>query len=65
MTRTWMLLLLILGGALRYSEYDYFERQILKYIVAKHGATPDPSGNHEFTDWMRLDSFVDAFLAGT
>ena len=54
---------LLLGGALRYSEYDYFERQVVKDIVRRHGATPNPDGNYEFTDWKALDSFVDDFLA--
>jgi menaquinone-dependent protoporphyrinogen oxidase len=54
---------LLLGGALRYSKYDYFERQVLKHIVMKRGATPDPDVNYEFTDWKALDSFVDDFLA--
>jgi menaquinone-dependent protoporphyrinogen oxidase len=56
---------LLLGGALRYSEYDYFERQVLRHIVMKRGATPAPNMNYEFTDWKALDSFIDDFLANT
>ena len=56
---------LLLGGALRYSEYDYFERQVLRHIVMKRGATPEPDMNYEFTDWKALDSFIDDFLSST
>jgi len=29
---------LLLGGALRFSEYDYFQEQIVKFIVMKQAA---------------------------
>ena len=55
---------LLLGGALRSSSYDYFQQQIVKHVVIKHrleGARSD----YEFTDWQALASFVDEFLAIT
>jgi menaquinone-dependent protoporphyrinogen oxidase len=56
---------LLLGGALRYSQYDYFERQMLKQIFARHGVDPDENDVYEYTDWTALDGFIDEFLAGT
>ena len=54
---------LLLGGALRWSECDYFQRQVLKHILLKGDVNPGEDFNHEFTDWMALRSFVDDFLA--
>ena len=54
---------LLLGGALRWSECDYFQRQVLKHILLKGDVNPGEDFTHEFTDWMALQSFVDDFLA--
>jgi menaquinone-dependent protoporphyrinogen oxidase len=54
---------LLLGGALRLTEYDYFQEQIVRFIVMKGGGPP--GGGHddrEFTDWNALAAFVDDFL---
>jgi menaquinone-dependent protoporphyrinogen oxidase len=53
---------LLLGGALRFTEYDYFQEQIVKFIVMKRGGTESTGHDHEFTDWNALGSFVDRFL---
>ena len=52
---------LLLGGALRLTEYDYFQEQIVKFIVMKRGDAPS-TGDREFTDWHALAGFVDGFL---
>jgi menaquinone-dependent protoporphyrinogen oxidase len=54
---------LLLGGALRWSECDYFQRQVLKHVLLKGAITPDENVNYEFTDWTALESFIDDFLA--
>jgi len=56
---------LLLGGALRFGEYDYFKQQIVKHIVMgrESAATPDKVQDHEFTDWLALTRFTDEFLA--
>jgi menaquinone-dependent protoporphyrinogen oxidase len=54
---------LLLGGALRLSECDYFQRQVLKQLLMKRGITPDQDASYEFTDWKALESFIDDFLA--
>jgi menaquinone-dependent protoporphyrinogen oxidase len=52
---------LLLGGALRFTEYDYFQEQIVKFIVMKGGAV-STERDREFTDWNALAGFVDRFL---
>lgn len=53
---------LLLGGAVRFTEYDYFQEQVVKFIVMRRGLTSDPGEDREFTDWAALASFVDDFL---
>ena len=55
--------ILLLGGALRFTEYDYFQEQIVKFIVMKRGGdAPSTGRDREFTDWNALADFVDGFL---
>jgi menaquinone-dependent protoporphyrinogen oxidase len=53
---------LLLGGALRFTEYDYFQEQIVKFIVMKDGGAARGQSDREFTDWNALAHFVDEFL---
>ena len=53
---------LLLGGAVRFTEYDYFQEQVVKFIVMKRGLTSEDGADREFTDWDALASFVDEFL---
>ena len=53
---------LLLGGALRFTDYDYYQEQIVKFRVMKSGHTAGTDRDHEFTDWTALASFVDGFL---
>ena len=50
------------AGALLYTQYDFFKRQIMKFIMKKGGGPTDSHHDHEFTDWDALDAFVDSFL---
>ncbi len=51
------------AGALKYTEYDFFRRWMLKRIAEKEGGPTDTSRDHEFTDWNALDAFVDGFVS--
>lgn len=51
-----------LAGAIRLSAYDYFERQVMKYIVMQKGVAHDLDVDYECTDWLALEGFVDTFL---
>lgn len=53
---------LLLGGALRWSECDYFQRQVLQRILLKGAIAPGENVSYEFTDWAALETFVDDFL---
>ena len=54
--------ILPLGGALRFTEYDYFQEQIVKFIVMKRDGAPSTKLDREFTDWQALADFIDGFL---
>ncbi len=49
-------------GALRYTEYDFFKRWMLKRIAGKHKAPTDTSSDYELTDWAALETFVVEFI---
>lgn len=49
------------AGALRYPEYSYFKRLLLRHIAAKEGGPVDTSRDHELTDWDALKTFIGAF----
>ncbi len=53
---------LLVAGALRYAEYDYFKEQIIEHVVMKDRRLCEPKGDHEFTDWLSLSRAVDEFL---
>lgn len=54
---------LLVAGAVQALSYDYFETQVLRFVVLD-GQDFDPEdGPHEFTDWGRLDADVTAFIA--
>jgi menaquinone-dependent protoporphyrinogen oxidase len=50
------------AGALRYSQYDYFKRLIMKLIARQHSEDTDTSHDYEYTDWDDLTRFVEEFL---
>lgn len=51
------------AGALRYADYDFLKRLLMRYIARKEGASTDTSKNHEFTEWDELARFIADFLA--
>ena len=52
------------AGALKYVEYDFFKRWVMRRISAAEGGPVDTSRDHVLTDWNGLDEFVDGFLSG-
>ena len=54
---------LLVAGALRYDEYDYFMEQIVRHVVLKDREAAGTRGQHEFTDWDALSEEVNAFVA--
>ena len=55
---------LLLGGAARFTEYDYFQEQVVKFIVMRRGELDGGEQDREFTDWAALGRFVDSFVSG-
>lgn len=49
-------------GALRYTEYDFFKRWMMRRIAEREGASTDVSRDHELTDWDALDDFLSDFV---
>jgi menaquinone-dependent protoporphyrinogen oxidase len=48
--------------ALHFTEFDYFQEQIVKFVVMKRGGAASTACDREFTDWNALAGFVDGFL---
>lgn len=51
------------GGAIKYTQYNFLLRFVMKKISEVNGGPTDTSQDYEFTDWTALQSFVDQFLA--
>lgn len=49
------------AGALRYTQYNFFVRLLMKRIARAAGGSTDTSRDHEYTDWKALDDFVTRF----
>jgi len=52
----------ICAGALRYTQYDFFQEQIIRHIVLKDRVPDDITGDHDFTNWDDLAKFVGQFI---
>lgn len=49
------------AGALKYVEYDFFKRWIMRRIAKAEGIPVDTSKDHELTDWASLKQFARDF----
>jgi len=49
------------AGALRYTQYDWLRRTMVKLIARQMGASTDTEHDCEYTDWDALERTVDAF----
>jgi menaquinone-dependent protoporphyrinogen oxidase len=50
------------AGALKYTQYDYFKRLIMRKIAKQRGGSTDTGHDHEYTQWDDVEAFVDEFL---
>lgn len=55
----------LIAGALKYAQYDFFKRALLRYLVKPGGIQADAVSDVEYTDWGELGRFVDEYLAAT
>jgi len=51
-----------IAGALRYREYGFLKRFIMRRIAAKEGGDTDLTRDWEYTDWEQVTRFVEAFV---
>ncbi|WP_410767015.1 flavodoxin domain-containing protein [Haloferax sp. DFSO60] len=51
----------VFGGALRYSEYGFITRYMMKRIARGNLGITDTSQDHEFTDWDEVETFATDF----
>lgn len=51
-----------IAGALKYTEYDYFKRLIMKMISKKEGGATDTSRDYEYTNWDEVTKFTNEFV---
>ena len=49
------------AGALKYTQYGFFTRLIMKSIAKREGRTTDTSRDYEYTDWNAVREFVKEF----
>lgn len=54
----------LVAGALKYTEYNFLVRFMMKQIAKSTGLPTDTSRNYEYTDWRSLDHLADE-IAGT
>jgi menaquinone-dependent protoporphyrinogen oxidase len=52
-----------IAGALKYTQYDYFKRLVMRLISRQAGRPTDTSQDYEYTNWDDVEAFVDEFLA--
>jgi len=51
----------VFAGALQYSKYGVFKRQLMRMIVGFAGGDTDMSRDYEYTDWAAVDRFAESF----
>ena len=51
----------LFGGALRFSQYGFLMRAMMKRVARKAYPEADTSGDVEFTDWESVTAFADDF----
>ncbi|MFW6067591.1 MAG: flavodoxin domain-containing protein [Myxococcota bacterium] len=51
------------AGALRYTQYSWLKRFVMKRIAASEGGETDTSKDFEYTDWDAVTAFADEVLA--
>jgi menaquinone-dependent protoporphyrinogen oxidase len=49
------------AGALKFTRYGFFKRQLMKAITKKGSLDADASRDHEYTDWEAVAAFAQAF----
>ncbi len=51
------------AGALKYLEYDWLKKMLMRQIAKNSGGSTDTKHDHEYTNWDELEKFTKDFLA--
>ena len=51
------------AGAVKYTQYDFITRIIMKMISKREGGSTDTTHDHEYTDWDSVAHFAEEFNA--
>ena len=52
----------VFAGALRYSQYNFFETQLIRMIMKLNKGPTSTAEDIEFTDWPRVGQFANQFV---
>lgn len=52
----------VFAGALFYPRYTWFDRVMIRFIMQITKGDTDTSKEYEYTDWQKVDQFVQAFV---
>lgn len=52
-----------IAGALKYTQYDFFKRFLMRMIAKREGHTTNTAQDYEYTDWDAVKTFVCTFEA--
>lgn len=50
------------AGALKYTQYDWLRKQLMRMIAKSAGGSVETTHDHEYTNWDELKMFVKDFL---
>ncbi len=53
----------MIAGAIKYSQYNWLVKWMMKRIARKEGGSTDTSRDHEYTDWAQVKAYAQR-LAG-
>lgn len=53
---------MLVAGAIRIGQYDYFATQVVRHVVLRDRDYDLGAGEHEFTDWQAVSSGISSFL---
>ena len=51
------------AGAVKYTQYNFITRLIMKWITQREGGNTDTSRDHEYTDWESVEGFAEKFMS--
>lgn len=51
----------VFAGAMRYTQWGWLGRRVMRAMWRRDGIDQDVSRDHEYTDWQAVDRFAEAF----